>query len=211
MRSTKQIAPALQKTGMITDAQWGDVNGDGNPDLVIAGEWMLIRLFLNNSGMLEEVDAPGLDSTSGWWNSIVLKDLDGDGDLDFIAGNHGLNSRFEASKTEPAELWSGDFDENGTLEQVLSTKKEGEAYPMALRHDLIEQIPSLEEKYPDYESFAGESVTDIFRGEKLKMATHSQAYQLASVVGWNNGVGAFKITELPMRAQLSPNVWALVC
>ncbi|MDR8392519.1 VCBS repeat-containing protein [Aliifodinibius sp. S!AR15-10] len=202
---TKQAAPALMETGMITDAQWGDVDNDKDLDLLLAGEWMPLTLFKNENGSLQKVNTTaGLDSTDGWWKSVLFYDLDRDGDLDFVAGNHGLNSRFEASKEKPAQLWTGDFDQSGTVEQVLTIQKDGEAYPMALRHNLIDQIPSLESKYPDYESFAGENVHDIFSKEMLDNSDHSVAYQLASVVGWNMGSGSFQIEELPMEAQLSP-------
>jgi hypothetical protein len=202
---TQTKAPALLDTGMITDAEWGDFNGDSHLDLIVAGEWMPLRLFSFQDEILKENSiAAGLDSTDGWWHSVSLADLDMDGDLDFIAGNHGLNSRFEASKEQPAQLWANDFDGNGTIEQILTTYKNGEAYPMALKHNLIKQIPSLESKYPDYKSFAGQSIGEIFSAEKLKASTKSTVYQLASVVGWNDGAGNFSIEELPMKAQFAP-------
>lgn len=202
---TGKVAPELLEIGMITDAQWGDIDGDGDPDLLVAGEWMPLSIFINNEGMLQKVNsASGLDSTNGWWHSVHFDDLDGDGDLDFIAGNHGLNSRFEVSRKEPAQLWTGDFDGNGAIEQVLAIYKNGNTYPMALRHDLIKRIPSIESKYPDYQSFAGETVYDIFSEEVLANTKHTKAYQLASIVGWNNGDGHFDIRELPKKAQLSP-------
>jgi hypothetical protein len=202
---TKKEASALMETGMITDAQWGDVNGDGNPDLLIAGEWMPLRLFVyQDSTFRESSTSSGLDSTNGWWHALQLHDLDQDGDLDFVVGNLGLNSRFEASKEKPAQLWVNDFDGNGRLEQLITTFKQGQAYPMALRHNLVEQIPLIESKYPDYKSLIGKSLYDIFSEKKLKESTKLEIYQLASVVGWNDGEGNFSIERLPMKAQFSP-------
>src|SRR5690606_31849597 len=127
------------------DAAWGDVDGDGDLDLLIAGEWMPLTLFENQSGVLVRRTGAGLDATAGWWNKVQLHDLDGDGDLDLIGANHGLNSRFRASVEEPVQMWIDDFDGNGSVEQVVAMNREGHVYPLALRHDLIEQIPSLVE------------------------------------------------------------------
>ncbi|MDX1637347.1 MAG: CRTAC1 family protein [Balneolaceae bacterium] len=201
---TENVAPGLLDLGMISDAAWGDMDGDGDADLLIAGEWMPLTLFINEEGILEPAEQFGLSGTGGWWNSLRLEDLDGDGDLDFTGGNHGQNSRFHASGKEPVHLWTGDFDSNGTIENVIGIHKNDEVYPMALRHNLIERIPSLEQKYPDYESFAGQSIRQIFTTKQLEDAHHSRAYMLESVIGWNRGDGSFNIEKLPMEAQLSP-------
>ena len=119
---TSRLAPALNKLGLIRDACFADYDGDHVKDLVVVGEWMNIHVFKNNHGFFEDVtDKCGLSGTSGWWNRIIPYDLDNDGDVDFIAGNHGLNSRFKASIDKPVQCYIGDFDENGTIEQIICT------------------------------------------------------------------------------------------
>lgn len=203
---TEEVSPDLLEMGMITDADWGDISGNGYPDLVVVGEWMPLTYFANEEEKLQNKNMDtGLDSTNGWWRSVHIDDLDRDGNLDILAGNYGLNSRFEASKEEPIEMWTGDFNQNGSIEQIVTTYKNGKRYPMALRHDLIEEIPSLENKFPTYESFAGKNMGEIFSKEQLDEAHYSKAYLMDSVIGWNLGDddGAFTIESLPFRAQLS--------
>ena len=199
---TDAQAPELRGLGLITDAHWADVDGDGDPDLMISGEWMPLTLFENQEGALvNQTREAGLEETSGWWLSLDLADLDGDGDLDLIGGNHGLNSRFRASAEDPVEMWIDDFDRNGSTEQIMALQ----GYPMALRHDLVDQLPALlVTAYPTYKSFAGQSVQDIFSPEQLQRATYLTAVQLQSVVGFNDGQGHFRLQSLPFEAQLAP-------
>ncbi|NGP76614.1 VCBS repeat-containing protein [Balneolaceae bacterium YR4-1] len=203
---TESIAPDLAALGMITDSEWGDVDGDGDMDLVLAGEWMPLTIFENSGdGQLTKMESStGIENDVGWWNSVRLNDLDGDGDLDILAGNHGKNSRFEATNDQPVEMWINDFDGNGSIEQVISTYKDGKRYPMALRHDLLEMLPELESKYPDYNSYAGQTISDIFTSEQLDQSQKFTANRLESVVGWNDGSGTFTLQNLPMEAQLTP-------
>jgi hypothetical protein len=206
---SKSHAPGLAKVGLISDAVWLDVEGDGDEDLLIAGEWMSPKLFVNEAGKLtDQTAAAGLAEYSGWWNSLTLADLDGDGDQDVIAGNHGLNSRIKASAREPAELWVKDFDRNGSMEQIVTTYNEGKAYPLVLRHDLVEQMPGLKKKYLKYEDYKEQQVAEIFGEEALKDAIHHKATHLQTSVFINEG-GNFKVQALPIEAQFSP-VYAAV-
>ena len=144
---TLELAPEMIEIGMITDAKWADFDNDDDYDLIMVGEWMGIKLFENDNFNFKEISKDvGLKNTSGWWNRIVSSDIDNDGDVDFIVGNHGLNSRFKASKEEPISCYVNDFDKNGSIEQVISIYNQNKSYPLALRHDLIEQLPHLKKK-----------------------------------------------------------------
>ena len=166
---TEQVAPGLKGVGMITDASWEDIDGDGDPDLIVVGDYMPIKVFLNQSGKLQEqTEESGLHNTEGWWNRMEAGDLDQDGDIDFVVGNHGLNSRFRASIEKPVCMYVNDFDQNGTVEQIICNYYGDQSYPMVLRHDLVSQIPSLKKKYLKYESYKDQTIADIFTPEQLK-------------------------------------------
>jgi enediyne biosynthesis protein E4 len=202
---TGQWAPQLLEAGMITDGLWADLTGDGSAELIIAGEWMPVRVFANRGDALEEItDSLGLAGTTGWWNALAAADVSGNGRLDLIGGNHGENSMFRASAEHPVRMWVGDFAQNGMVEQIVATPKGGEYYPVALRHDLVAEIPRLAEKYPDYASYAGQTVHEIFTGEELSNALELQATELRSMIFWNEGQGPLRGEPLPPRAQLSP-------
>ena len=202
---TESVAPDLREAGLITDATWKDIDGDQDLDLMVVGEWMPILVFKNENGQLvESTAAAGLAQSNGWWNKIVGQDLDGDGDVDFIAGNHGLNSRFKASSEEPLRLYVNDFDKNGTPEQIITAYNEHESYPVVLKHDLVMQMPGLKKKYLKYANYQRQSVQDIFTPEQLEKAVKREVYELATSVLINQGNGTFVRQHLPIEAQFSP-------
>ena len=202
---TEKVAPALGRLGMITSAAWGDIDLDGDPDLIVAGEWMPLTIFINENGNLNKsTKAAGLNATKGLWNTVKLADMDEDGDLDIIAGNQGKNSLLKASEEQPLSMWVGDFDQNGSLEQFLATFDGDTAYPVALRHQIIDQLPRMKLRYPDYKSYAGKSVQNIFTQKQRERAIQLAANNSHSVIGWNNGNGKFSIQKLPMKAQWTP-------
>ena len=202
---TAQVAPGLLNIGMIRDMVWADVDGDGDLDMIIAGDWMSLKVFINDKGKFkEEKDAFGTEKTEGWWNCLAIGDFNGDGAIDFIAGNHGLNSRFKASPEKPVTMFVSDFDLNGTVEQVICTFEGDKLYPIALRHDLLRQIPSLEKKYPTYESYKDQQITDIFTPEQLKNSIRLEASLLETTVFINDGKGHFSRRQLPVEVQFSP-------
>ncbi|PHN03868.1 hypothetical protein CRP01_25180 [Flavilitoribacter nigricans DSM 23189 = NBRC 102662] len=201
----KSRAPALKKLGMITDAVWSDIDGDDDQDLLVIGEWMGIKVFRNDGGNLTDASsAMQLDSTNGWWNSIEAADLDEDGDMDFVVTNHGHNSRFSASREKPVTMYLNDFDRNGAVDPIICVYLGDKSYPLALRHDLIEQLPALKKLYVKYESYKEATMEDIFAPELLEQSMVSEVYRLESSVLINNGSEGFAIKSLPVQAQLSP-------
>ncbi len=201
---TSVIAPSLIEIGMITDAVWADINGDSQIDLIVVGEYMPVTILIQENGKLvDKTDATKLANSNGWWNTIDAADLDHDGDIDFVIGNHGLNSRFKASLDRPVSMYINDFDNNGTVEQIISSFNGDKSYPLALRHDLISQIPSLKKKYLKYESLKDQTITDIFSATELEKSVKLEAYELSSSLLINDGNGGLSLKHLPVTAQMS--------
>ena len=202
---TKEVAPDLLEIGMITDAIWADIDADGDTDLIVVGEWMPITVFRNDGGRFVNItEAAGLSDSNGWWNCIQAGDFNGDGRIDFVIGNHGLNSRFRASPERPVRMYVNDFDRNGMVEQVIGVYNGAQMYPMALRHDLVSQMPGLKKRYLKYDSYKDQTIEDIFTPEQLSSAVQLNAYVLASSVLLNLGNGQFELQPLPIEAQFAP-------
>lgn len=213
---------SLKELGMVTDATWADLDGDGRAELIVVGEWMSPQAFTFSKGKLEPFalnfqagpQVQGTDEGAemdlhGWYNTITIADLDGDGKQDLLLGNHGLNSRFRASVEEPVIMHVNDFDQNGKAEQIVSTYEDGKAYPMPLLHDLVKQMPSLRKRYLKYSSFGDQTMEDIFSKEVLDRSVVNRATELRSLALFNKGGGQFSVSYLPMRAQEFP-VYAIV-
>jgi hypothetical protein len=201
---TDHVAPGLSRIGMVTDALWQDVDGDRRVDLVVVGEWMPIAIFRNTGGRLTRLDVPGLARSNGWWNRIVAGDFTGDGRVDFVVGNLGLNSRLQASEREPATMYVKDFDGNGFAEQILATYSEGKSYPLLLRDDLIKSIPPLKARFLNYKDYAGRTIGEVFPESTLVDAVVKQAHTFASTLVRNDGNGSFTLVPLPREAQIAP-------
>jgi hypothetical protein len=195
----------LKSAGMVTDAAWVDYDSDGDPDLVVAGEWMKITLFRNEKGhFTDATGSTGLEETSGWWNCITVADVDLDGDPDLIGGNLGLNSMLKASAKEPVGMYLNDFDNNGSLDQVICAYQQGVSYPVASLDELTAQIAGIGSKYPRYADFGGKTAQDIFGSQSLNQSLVKNAVLFESCQFLNNGDGTFKINKLPALAQFSP-------
>ena len=202
---TATLAPELARVGMVTDAVWCDVDGDGKLDLVVVGEWMPITIFHNEGGgRLKKMQTPGLEHTSGWWNRIVAGDFNGDGKIDFVVGNLGLNSLFHASPDEPATMYVKDFDGNDIAEQIVSVYNHGVSYPLAQRDELLAALPFLAPRFPTHKAYAGKTVTDIFTPQELGDAIVKKTETFATSLVLNNGDGSFKVVPLPDEAQIAP-------
>jgi hypothetical protein len=209
---TKRFIPDVEQLGMVTDVTWADLNGDKYPELIVVGDWAPIQVFENKRGRLSQNpeltirDVHGqVLKTIGWWNCITAGDADGDGDLDLAVGNLGLNSRIRATQTTPAELYVGDFDHNGTVEQIINCADEtGELYPMVLKNDLQKEMPSIKKKFVKFNDYAGKKISEILDEDQLKQAVVKQSFTGATAMLINNGHGSLTFQELPNAAQFSP-------
>lgn len=202
---TEKRMKRFVKAGMVTDAIWADYDSDGDPDLILAGEWMKITILENNDGNFTDGTAKaGLGETSGWWYSLHAADIDRDGDIDLIGGNHGLNSILKPSENEPVEMYLNDFDANGTLDQVLCSYQDGTSYPVASLEQLNRQMPGFKEQFSDYSDFAEKSTRNIFGRAALSKAIRKNATLFESCLFINKGDGTFEKVRLPMAAQFSP-------
>lgn len=207
---TAEVAHELVKLGMITDSQWGDFNNDGKKDLLVVGDWMEVKIFLQLDGRFVDASGEwGLKNSNGWYHAVQVADFNQDGWMDIVVGNHGLNSRFKASVQEPVSLYINDFDQNGTIEQITTRYDRGVSYPMVLRPDLVAQIPSLKKKYLHFSNYKGQSIHDIFGEEKMKNTLQLNAFDFETAVWMNDGGHGFKKQRLPVEAQFSP-VYALL-
>ena len=202
---TATVSPELKQIGMVTDASWMDVDGDKDEDLVLVGEWMPIEIFINNQGVLvKSNENAALTKTNGWWNVIKSKDLDNDGDIDFVVGNLGYNSRFKSSSERQVKLLINDFDLNGTIEHLLCVYEGDSLYPQALKPDIVMQMPALGQKYQKFSDYAGQTLEDIFPIDILNKSVILEAFHFGTSIFLNDGNGQFKIKILPVEAQFSP-------
>jgi hypothetical protein len=198
-------APALNNIGMVTDMVWADIENDGDKDMIIVGEWMSIKILLNENGRFTDVsENSGLTNTGGFWHRVVAKDLNDDGLTDFVVGNDGLNFRFKASQHTPLTMYVNDFDLNGTIEQIICTPYNGKLYPLTMKDDLTSQIPSLKKKYVTFDSYKDAALTDIFPPEILNRSYILQAVNAETSVLINKGSGKFDMLPLPSAAQYTP-------
>lgn len=207
---TAQLCPELENIGMVTDALWTDFDGDGKVDLVLTGEWMPVT-FLKNTGkqFVNVTDATGIGGHHGWWNSLVAGDFDHDGDIDYIAGNLGLNSNYKATPEEPITLLAKDLDQNGSLDAMVFCYMKSEdgsrkPYPMHTKDDLVSQLLSIRKRYPTYKDYGYASMDDIFPVKDRKDAIMLTVNDMASSYIENKGDGHFEMRPLPVDAQVAP-------
>jgi len=203
--ATSEICAALKQAGMVADAAFSDLNNDKQPDLIVVGEWMPVKVFINNKGKLTDASSQYIHfASTGWWNRVHAEDMDGDGDQDLIIGNYGLNTQFHVSEKEPMTLHYKDFDGNGSIDPVLCYYIGGVSYPVNSRDDLTEQLPGLKKKFLEYKTYAVATINAIFSPDQLKDAGLLKAETMQTVYLENQGSKGFASHNLPLQAQYSP-------
>ncbi len=190
----------LSMVGMVTDASFTDVNEDGWDDLVVAGEWMPLKIFINNKGIFKETAITG---SSGLWQCLNITDVNKDGHKDILAGNWGLNNKMWAGKNGPAKLFVKDFDNNGSIEQIMAYTINGEVFPFLAKDELERSLPVLKKHYLKYSEVAGKTVSYMFF-DLFKDYVEFTAETLATTCFVNDGKGNFTSMELPLNIQLAP-------
>ena len=207
----QSINNIFKELGMVTAALWTDFNDDSWQDLIVVGEFMSIRIFQSDQGILSEItEQTGLKNTRGWWNSINSGDFDNDGDTDYILGNLGLNSRYEVNVDEPLCIYTSDFDKNGQIDPVMSYYIDGEKYIAHSRNDLIKQISPMRGRFRTYFDYANATFEESFTKKEIADALVVKSETFANSYLENQGDGRFKLSELPRMAQIAPIYGTLV-
>lgn len=206
---TAQIAPNLQNLGLACDALWTDYDNDGWMDLLIAGEWMPLTLLKNNRGRFDMLHSSDLDTKKGFWNSLVGADFDHDGDIDYIAGNLGLNALTKASDTHPMSMLAGDFNQDGSYDAIpfiyfLNAENKSIRVPFHGREDLIKQFIQTRARFQTYNDFANATFDNLLNEPERKKAIQLDVNYCSSVYIENTGNGTFKTKPLPVLAQIAP-------
>jgi hypothetical protein len=207
---TKEFCPELEFPGLITGAVFTDINKDNKPDLVICGEWMPVRFFVNEKGKFKEItESTGLEKMNGQWRSLQAVDLDNDGDIDFIAGNLGLNNKFHVTPDKPLKLYAGDFDANKSADlipayYIKDNKDEYELFPALDRSQLADQLPSIKKKFLLNVDYAKTTMAELLKNIITKDMTEKDCQITASVWLENLGNGKFTMHTLPLEAQFTP-------
>jgi hypothetical protein len=202
--STKDIAPDLKELGMVTDAQWIDLNHDDRKDLVVVGEWMPVKAYINKDGKLVDESLryfPG--KTNGFWTTILTHDFDNDGDSDMIIGNLGLNNQVKATESKPASLLYGDFDSNGSVDPLLSYYVKDVSYPFPTRDELTEHLPMMKKKFRDYRSYVSVTIDSVLSPQQIGYTKKLRAFRCETTY-FRNDNDTFTVVPLPIQMQYAP-------
>ena len=206
--ATGDIAPDLERSGLVTSAVWSDTNDDGWIDLLVAHEWGPIKFYANHDGALvDETDVVGLTNYNGWWNGIAARDFDSDGDIDFVATNFGLNTKYRASQEKPVYVYFGDYGGNGRMNIVEAKATDGGLLPVRGKSCSSNAMPHLKDRYKTFRQFATASLNDIYTDKCLAESLRHEADTLVSGVFLNGGKERdfeFSFSPLPLLAQISP-------
>jgi enediyne biosynthesis protein E4 len=196
----------LQNAGMVTSSLFSDVNGDSYLDLVLVGEWMPLTIYFNEKGVLKSIPTV-YPNTNGWWNTILDVDIDGDKDMDLVAGNLGVNSRYKGDPKHPVNMLVNDFDKNGSTDCVISLYQDASYkthHPIALRDNLLDQMVFLKKKYLRYKDYSNQTVEEIFTPAQMEGSINYFANNMVSTLFVNDGSANFSMQALGVRAQIAP-------
>jgi hypothetical protein len=190
---------------MVTDAKWADMDNDGRADLVLCGEFMPVKIYHNTTaGFVDKTEQYFPEATPGFWFSLAIADLNGDGKNDIVAGNLGTNSQIKTSVQEPADLLYADFDDNGSIDPFFCFYIQGKTYPFVSRDELNDQLYGMRRKFAYYKDYANATATDIFPAEALAKAQKLTATETRSVCYLSNSPASFTKYVLPIQTQFAP-------
>ena len=202
---TNEVSKEFGKIGMVTDLQIANIDGNPDMELVVVGEWMAISVFKFRNKKIETTESKdfGLDNSNGFWNKLVIADLDGDGDNDLITGNLGLNSQYRASPEQPIQCFAGDYDQNGSIDPIMTYFEGANCYPFVQKDVLIKQIPVMKKKFVFAKDYAKATIQDILSPKQLKESLVLSCNMVESG-WWENNKGQFTFHAFPSQAQASP-------
>jgi enediyne biosynthesis protein E4 len=201
---TQDYNSTISNIGMVTDANWTDLNGDGTKELIIIGEWMPITIFELQGGKLVNVSDQYFDEKlHGLWNALVIEDVNRDGILDILASNFGTNHQLKAVKDQITELYYNDYDDNGSIDPILCTYIMNSSYPYITRDELLKQLVRLKKKFPDYKTFADAKLSDVLTKEEIKSSKRHFVNHLETTLFLGQSSGKYKIQSLPPEIQYS--------
>lgn len=203
--ATKEAAPEFNETGMVTDLSFANIDADSMPELIVTGEWMPITVFKINGGKLSKIpgNTNGLENSNGFWNRLITVDIDKDGDMDLVTGNLGLNTHYKPSKSHPVSCYFSDYDQNGSIDPLITYYEGENIYPIIQKDVLIKQIPSLKKKFIYYKDYANATLEDILTPNQLKGSEILNCYMVESG-WWENNNNSFVFHPFPKIAQTFP-------
>ena len=199
---TASKAPDLVKAGMITAAAWVDVDDNGKKELIIAGEWMPPKIFSYKNGQFAELKT-GLENYFGWWQTLAVADIDGDGDQDLILGNIGENYYLRPDENDPVKVWVNDFGMNGGREKIFTRTINGRDIPVFMRRDITEQVPALKKQNLKNHDYAQKSIQELFPADLIRGTLVKKVNYGSSCIAINDGKGHFSLRKLPAEVQFS--------
>lgn len=200
------LLPKEGKLGMINDVAVASLKAGTAPQIILAGEWMPITVLgYDGSKFVDQSSNYQLSNSKGWWTCLAIQDLNNDGQADILAGNRGLNSFYKAKSSQPAQIYAGDFDNNGSIDALPTYYySDGKSHPKHTRDEIFQQIPFVRSKFPRYSDYANAGIRDILSPEQLNKALVLEANTFASTLFLSNGSGQYKAQELPIEAQVAP-------
>lgn len=199
---TESHGYSLKKAGMVTDAQWVDINNDQQLDLITVADWGTPKIFMNVGKRLMHQESD-LDQLSGWWNTLKVVDLNQDGHQDLVLGNQGENIHYRPSVEAPMKMWINDYDNNGTIEQIVTQHQNGKDFPIHQKKELTSQLLPLKKQNLKASEYSTRTVQELFPAEVIQNTLVNEVKYSSSILAINNGEGGFEIQNLPYQVQLS--------